>query len=173
MSIPSEELLLAGYIVGAFGIKGQLKLRLISDRPDHLERRVKTLYIGKQRQLYQLKSAFQHKSNLLIITLDGVSTRDDAEALRGSEVSIREQDAAPLAADEYFHHQLHNLQVVTENGESIGTVRDIVETGASDMLVIRRPGKTDALIPMVRDFIVELDIPAGRIVIRPIEGLLD
>ncbi|NJM08890.1 16S rRNA processing protein RimM, partial [Candidatus Gracilibacteria bacterium] len=143
-------------------MKGQLKLRLVSDRPDHLERRVKTLYIGKLRQPYTLKSAFQHKSNLMIVTLDGVASRDDAEALRGSEVAIREQDAAPLADDEYFLHQLHELQVMTEAGEAIGTVRDIVETGASDMLVVRRLGKTDALIPMVRDFIVELDIPGGR-----------
>jgi 16S rRNA processing protein RimM len=173
MTIPPEELLLAGYLVGSFGIKGQLKLRLVSDRPDHLERRVKTLYVGKLRQPYKLKSAFQHKSNLMIVSLEGVESRDDADALRGSEVSIREQDAAPLADDEYFLHELHELPVLTEAGDEVGVVRDIVETGASDMLVVRRPGKADALIPMVRDFVVELDIPGRKIVIRPIQGLLD
>jgi 16S rRNA processing protein RimM len=169
-----EDLLLIGQIVSPFGVKGQLKLKAFTDRPDHIARRVRTLYLqlGKERAEHTLTRLHEHKPGLLILTLKGVDDRDAAEELRGAEVYISAKDAAPLAEDEYFLHDLVGLEVITAEGQAVGKVREILETGAGEILVITRPGQPDALVPMVREFITRLDIPAGQVVVAPIEGLL-
>lgn len=169
-----DDLLLIGLIVAPFGVKGQLKLKAFTDRPDHIARKVRTLYLqlGKQRAEHTLIRLHEHKPGLLILTLKGVDDRDAADELRGAEVYISTADAAPLAEDEYYLHALVGLEAVTAEGQPIGKVREVLETGAGEVLVITRPGQPDALIPMVRDFVARLDIPAGQVVITPIEGLL-
>ncbi|NTU84049.1 MAG: 16S rRNA processing protein RimM [Chloroflexales bacterium] len=170
----TDELLLIGLVVAPFGVKGQVKLKAFTDRPDHIARRVHTLYLKLSGQTSEqtLVRLHEHKPGLLILTLQGINDREAADALRGAEVYIREADAAPLAKDEYFIHQLIGLAAVTADGQPIGKVRQVLETGAAEVLVVTRPGQPDALIPMVHDFIASLDIPGGQVVITPIEGLL-
>lgn len=173
MTVPSpDELLLIGVIAGPFGIKGQLKLKSFTDQSDYLRRHLREILLGKSLAPYTLIKLHEHKPGVLILTLRGVDSREAADELRGVEVFIRQADAAPLAADEYYLHDLVGLQVSTVAGDAIGTVREIIETGVHEVLVVPRVGQTDALIPLVRTFIAELDIPGRRVVIKPIEGLL-
>jgi 16S rRNA processing protein RimM len=169
----SDEYLLIGEVVAPFGIRGQVKVKSYTDRVDHLRRRIRTVYLGPQRQAYPLKGVIEHKPGLLILTLGGVTKREESEALRGSEVAILEREAAPLEEGEYFIHQLYGLTVVTEAGEEIGKVREVLETGANEVLVVTRPGQPDGLIPMIHDIVQELDIAGGRVVVRLLEGLLE
>ncbi len=173
-SSDSDDLLLIGEIVGPFGVKGQVKLKAFTDRPDHIARKVRTVYLqlGPERTEHTLARLHEHKPGLLLLSLRGVTTRDAADELRGAEVYIRARDAAPLAEDEYYLHELVGLAALTTEGQPIGTVREVLETGAGEVLVISRAGQPDALVPMARDFIARLDIPGGQVVITPIEGLL-
>ncbi len=164
------DLLLVGTIGVPFGVKGQLKLHAFTSRPEHL-RRVKRVYLGDDRAEVVLRRAVEHKPNVLILTLAGIDSREAADALRGSEVYIREQDAAPLDEDEYFLHDLPGLQVETVAGETIGTVKEVLETGANDVLVVTRPEGGEVLIPMIRDVVKTLDVAAKRVIIEPMEGL--
>lgn len=168
----SEELLLVGQITVPHGIRGQVKLRAITSYPEHLDR-VKTVYVGEQRTPYRMQRAAVHKAQIMIVTLGGVTTRDAAETLRGQEVYIRAEDARPLEPDEYFLHDLPGARVETEDGATIGVVREVIETGANEVLVVTRPEGGDALIPMIKDVVRQLDLAAGRIVIRPMPGLLE
>lgn len=167
-----DDLLMIGRIVAPFGTRGQVKLRAVTDRPEHLKRHVRTVYVGAKHTAYQLVNVFQHKPGLLILTLQGVTTRDAAEELRHAEVSIHEQDAAPLDEGEYYIHQLYGLEVATTEGVVIGQVREVLETGANEVLVVARSGQEDALIPMIHDIVVELDLTGNRLIIQPMEGLL-
>jgi 16S rRNA processing protein RimM len=175
MTMPpaADDFLLIGQIVGPFGIRGQLKVKSYTDHVSHLQKRVKTVYVGPKRQAFQLTAVFEHKPGLLIVNLANVDSREAAEALRGSEVMILEKQAAPLADGEYFVHQLYGLQVFTDNGEEIGRVKEVITNSANDVLVVPRAGQTDALIPMIHSVIRELDIPNGRIVFYPMPGLLN
>lgn len=168
----SDELLLIGQIAAPFGVRGQVKVKSYTDRPDHVRRHVRNVYLGPDRVAYTLTHVIEHKPGILIFSLREITSREAADALRGTEIYIREAEAAPLAEDEYFIHQLVGLNAFTVDGQALGQVREVLETGAGEVLVITRPGSSDALVPMVRDFIAELDLPGGRIVIRPIEGLL-
>jgi 16S rRNA processing protein RimM len=167
-----DDMLLVGVIVAPFGLRGQVKLRSFTDRPDHLCRQVRTLYVGRDRAPMELRQAFEHKPGVLILSLERVATREAAEDLRGSEVFIRDDDAAPLEEGEYFLHELYGILVVNEDGATIGRVKEVLTTGAGDILVVAREQKTDGLIPLVHDFVVDLDLQQGRITIREVAGLL-
>jgi 16S rRNA processing protein RimM len=165
-------MLLIGEIVASFGVRGQVKMRSYTDYVEHFRRKIRTIYLGPNRQAYTITAMFEHKPGLLILTLDGVTTREAADGLRGSDVTIPEQQAAPLAEGEYFLHQLYGLTVITDEGEELGTVREVLTTGANDVLVVPRHGKPDALIPMIHDVVRTLDFTNSRIVVHLIEGLL-
>lgn len=167
-----DELLLVGQITTPFGIHGQLNLHAITNRPEHL-RRVSTVFVGENLTPYTLKRAAPHKSSVLIMTLDGIDGRDAAERLRGQEVYIRQADAMPLDEDEYYLHDLPGLRVETVDGATIGTVKEVLETGANEVLIVTRPEGGEALIPMIRDVVKRLDIAAGVVVIEPLPGMLD
>jgi 16S rRNA processing protein RimM len=168
-----DELLLVGQIGGSFGLRGQLKMAAITTEVDHLQRKIRTLYIGPRHQAYTITHIQIHKPGVLLLTLDGLTDRDAADGLRGAEVFIRESEAAPLSEGEYFTHALYGLDVLTDTGEAIGKVREVIETGANDVLVVARAEGGEALIPIIQDVIVSIDQPGGRIVIHPIPGLLD
>jgi 16S rRNA processing protein RimM len=172
MTPAPDELLIIGRIVAPFGVRGQVKLRAVTDRPDHLQRHVRTVYVGAAYIPYQLVHVIQHKPGLLILTLKDVTSRDAAEELRNTEVSIRMSDAAPLDPGEYYIHELYGLRVETTEGAVVGQVREILETGANEVLIVARPGQSDALIPMIHDIVQELDLEGKRLVIQPMEGLL-
>jgi len=168
-----DDTLLIGEIVAPFGVRGQVKVRSYTDRVEHLQRHISSVFVGPDRREYTLRGVLEHKPGLLVLSLESVTTREDAENLRGQEVAIREREAAPLDEDEYFIHQLYDLKVVAEDGTEIGQVREVIETGANEVLVVARPGQSDALIPMIRDVVQDLDIAGGRVVVRPLEGLLE
>lgn len=167
-----DDLLLVGQITSSFGLRGQLKMVAVTNQIDHLQQRIRTLYIGPKYQPHKLQQLIEHKPGVLIITLAGISDRNGAELLRGAEVYIRETEAAPLGEGEYFIHSLYNLLVVTDAGEEIGRVREVLETGANDVLVVPRASGGEALIPMIHDVVRTIDLAGGRIVIHPLEGLL-
>lgn len=170
-NVNRDELLLIGWIASAFGLRGQVKLRAVSDRLDHVQQQVQTVYLGQERTPHQLLSMFEPKPGLLVLTLSGVSDRDTAELLRRTEVYIHESDAAPLADDEYYIHDLYGLQVQTTDAEILGRVAEVLETGANEVLVVRNAGCPDLLIPMIADVVEELDIAAGQVIVRLPEGL--
>ena len=167
-----DDTLLIGQIVAPFGVRGQVKVRAYTAHVEHLRRRIRVVYLGDERREYPLTGVIEHKPGLLVLSLGGVTDRDAAESLRGAEVAIRERDAAPLEDGEYFIHQLYGLAVVDEQGAEIGRVREVLETGANEVLVVTRPDQPEALIPMIHDVVQELDIVGGRVVVRLVAGLL-
>ncbi len=172
MNPSAEELLLIGSIIAPFGVRGQVKVRAVTNRPDHLQRRIRTVYVGSTYRPYHLLNLYEHKPGLLVLNLEHVASRDAAEELRGAEIYILESEAAPLDEGEYFLHQLYNLRVETVDGVEVGSVYEVLETGSNEVLVVKRSDGDDALIPMIHDVVVELDLTGGRVVIRLLEGLL-
>lgn len=182
VSVNTDNLLLVGYVAGSFGVRGQIKLKAVTDQPEHLEQHVQVVYILPQSrrasrrsdiQSYPVVKIWQHKPGMLVLSLKGITTRDAADELRQAEVYIHEQDACPLESDEYYIHQLYNLHVETVDGVEIGQVSDVLETGANMVVVVTRPEQPDVLLPMIRDVVKELDVKGGRMVVELMEGLVE
>ena len=110
--------------------------------------------------------------NFVLLKLDGYPTRTEAELLRNELLQVPEDEAIPLEEGEYFLHQLLGLEVVTENGRSLGRLTNVLETGANNVFIIDRPGG-ELLVPDIPDVVRDVDVAGGRVVIRPLPGLLD
>jgi 16S rRNA processing protein RimM len=118
-----------------------------------------------------IESRRWHKGALLI-AFAGVTQRDTAEELRGTMLVIDSDEVTPSDDPDEFHdHQLIGLTVVTVSDEAVGEVTDVLHHG-QDLLVVRRSGQDDALIPFVRALVPEVDLEGGRLVVDPPEGLL-
>ncbi|MBT2232718.1 ribosome maturation factor RimM [Nonomuraea sp. NEAU-A123] len=118
-----------------------------------------------------IESRRWHKGALLI-TFAGVRARDAAEELRGTMLVIDSAEVTPSDDPDEFHdHQLIGLTVMTASGEAVGEVTDVLHHG-QDLLVVRRSGQDDALIPFVKALVPEVDLKGGRLVVDPPEGLL-
>ncbi|HEY0410956.1 MAG TPA: ribosome maturation factor RimM, partial [Candidatus Dormibacteraeota bacterium] len=104
----------------------------------------------------------------LLLTLEGVSSREAADALRDAYLCVEAGDARPLGADEWFVHQLVGLRAVTVEGAPVGVVEDVEEYAAHEVLVIR-DGAELRRLPMVRAFVERVDLASGVVVVRPWE----
>lgn len=166
-----DDVLLIGRITSPFGVRGDLKVSLISTRPDHLVK-VKQLFLGDQLKPYVVGRLHEHKAGVYILRLPDVTTRDEAEELRGTELYILANQAAPLDADEYFIHDLVGLSVRTQDGAEVGKVAEVIETGANDVLVVRQVGQPEVLIPMVRAVVQKVDVAAGLIEVTSLDDIV-
>ncbi|MFG1698801.1 ribosome maturation factor RimM [Nonomuraea sp. NPDC049309] len=112
-----------------------------------------------------------HKG-VLLVAFEEVPDRNAAEELRGTMLVIDSADVEPSDDPDEFHdHQLIGLTVVTVAGEHVGEVDDVLHHG-QDLLVVKRKGRDEALIPFVKALVPEVDLEAGRLVVDPPEGLL-
>lgn len=142
----------------------------LTDRPERFGW-LEAIYVGEWRpRRVGVVSARLH-GNYVLLKLDGYPTRTEAEALRNELLQVPEDEAIPLEEGEYFLHQLQGLEVVTEEGQTLGRLSDVLETGANNVFVVDGPAGQH-LIPDIPDVVREIDIDAGRIVIRPLPGLL-
>ncbi len=107
-----------------------------------------------------------------MLLLEGVATRQQAEALRGQELQVPAAWLEPLPANTYYHYQIIGLQAVTTGGEALGTVQEVLQTGSNDVYVVRGLGR-EILIPALTEAIRAVDIPGGRLVVELIPGLVD
>ncbi len=173
----AEALVQMGHVLRPHGVRGELKVVPDTDDPQRFED-LEQLFIGRSitsvtaHTVRTVRHQQTKKGPLVLIRLEGIDDRNAAELLKGAFVYAL-LDELPVAEDEVFLHDLVGCAVETDTGQSIGTVRDILETPANPVYVVARPGKADAMIPGVPAFIDELNPEDGRIIIRPIEGLLD
>ena len=165
---PVEQVrLTVGRIGGAHGVRGEMRMHILTDSPEHLKT-LSTVYLGERDTPITLESVRLTDKGALIKLL-GTDTPEAAAKLSGLNVKIAGSDARPLEPGEYFLFQLIGLKVSNENGEPLGTVTDLIETGAHDVLVIgERPDSPDDLmVPNHPEFVLEMDPEAGTMVVRP------
>jgi 16S rRNA processing protein RimM len=159
--------LTVGSILAPHGVRGEFKVRLQTDDPEHLLT-VKRLYLGDETRPRTILGVRMHAGNALM-RLQGISSPESVERFRGTPLRISGIDARPLAGNEYFLYQVIGLAAFDEAGNRLGQVSDLIETGANDVLVITpEDGGADILLPSHPETVVSLDPTAGRIVVRPL-----
>ncbi|MEJ3744148.1 ribosome maturation factor RimM [Actinomycetes bacterium KLBMP 9797] len=174
-----------GRISRPHGIRGEVLVEVRTDEPEErfVPGRVLTTQPGAQpptdAAAYRVPDrltieAVRAHQGRLIVVFEGVYDRNVAEALRGVVLAVDSAEvAAPEDPDEFNDHQLVGLTAVTPAGETLGEVARVDHAPASDMLVLRRPEGSTALIPFVKAIVPEVDLAGGRVVVDPPEGLLD
>jgi 16S rRNA processing protein RimM len=168
---PELRYLAIGRVVRAHGLKGEISVTVLTEFPERFEI-IEQVYLGDQFEAtpYPLKSYRWHKDNVLL-TLSGITNRDEAETLKGQLVQVPIEEAMPLPDGAYYHYQLVSLEVVTTAGERLGVLSEVMETGANDVYVVDNEGK-EILLPAIADVVKSIDMEKGRIVVEVIEGLI-
>lgn len=174
---PGAGYLIVGAVQKPHGIKGELFVRLETDRPEEVFRPERALRLGDADgrptdAVLTVERARPFKGGVLVKPREHATRDADLEALRGRTLLIPREEAPPLDEDEVFVHQLMGLRVEA-GGESVGVVREVFEGPAGHLLEVRRPGGGDTLIPFIREIIVRVDPARGVLEIRPPDGLLE
>ena len=162
------EFLAIGRVLRPHGVRGELLLETLTDFPEHLNE-VETVYLGEAAEPHPLEDARRHRGQLLIRLAD-CSNRDTADAFRNQLVRIKFADSPPPPSGSYYQHQIIGLAVVTEDGEALGTVTEIIETGANDVYVVAGAGG-ELLLPAIGSVIRRVDLKARTIIVHLLEGL--
>ncbi|MFY0522438.1 ribosome maturation factor RimM [Archangium gephyra] len=161
-----------GYVARAHGLQGEVAVRTFdpaSETLDFVERVLVRPRTGAERVL-RIESVRPTPKETLVVFAD-VRGRTAAEALVGATVLAFREDLEPPAEEEYFQGDLVGLTAVDESGKVLGRVEEIWETGPVPNLVIRAEGQEELVVPFVDDFVSTVDIPGGKLVVKPPEFL--
>lgn len=150
-------------------------MRPRTDYPEQLATR-EQLYLGRgphdpKARPYRLSGIRWH-GRYALISLVGVTDRNAAAALRGLYVMAPLAEAIPLEEDEFYLYQIIGARVETQTGESLGTLVEVLETGANDVYILRGSAYGEVLLPVTEETVLETDIEGGRILVSPPAGLL-
>jgi 16S rRNA processing protein RimM len=169
---PPRPTLEVGYVARVHGLKGELAVRTFdpdSEALSSVRRIVLRLRSGEERDL-PLVSA-RGAAEAVLITLAGIGSREDAEALKGATVLVHREDLPPPAEGEWFQGDLVGLEARTPEGAPLGKVTEIWNTGPVPVLVVEGGGPEPLMVPFVDEFVPEVDVKAGVLVVRPPEML--
>lgn len=177
-----DQLLLMGRLGRPHGIRGDLKLTPETDDPARFGA-LRRIYVGRtpetaaERTVENVRFQYPKGRVVVLVTLAGLTTPEEADTLRNLNVYADAADLPPLAEGEAFLHDLVGLDVWTvddagDPAESIGTVRDLYD-GAQLLFGIGRPDGSLVLLPDVPEFVLAVDLPGRRLLVRPPEGLID
>jgi len=168
-----DSLIAVGRITGTHGIKGQLRLQSYSGNLDSLTA-ARTVILRQPDGIlreYGLRRAADH-GTVFLLTLDGFDNINQVLDLVGNEICLLPEQLPDTDEGEYYWRDLLGLTVITDGGQTLGTISDILETGANDIYLVTGQGR-EYLIPAVADVITKVDLMARTMTITPLEGLLD
>ncbi len=160
-----------GVISTTHGVAGEVKVRPTTDdirRFADLEQVIMDTGKG-ERELHVLTA--RRSKDQVILKFEEFSNANEVEPLRGAELYVTRADAIPLEEGEHFIADLVGMRVVTTEGEELGTLADVMQTGANDVYVIADPEGEELLFPAIRDCVKKIDTEAGVITVYRMPGL--
>jgi 16S rRNA processing protein RimM len=161
-----------GQVVALFGVRGELKVRLLTNIPERFQQ-LKVVYLGPEHQQYKIERVRPHKGEIIILKLVGIDDANIAEALRQQSILIPLSQLAKLPAGSYYQHDILGLNVFTLTNRELGSLVDIIETGSNDVYVVQGPDGKQVLIPAIKEIIKQIDLIRHTMYIDPLPGLLE
>lgn len=151
------------------GLHGEMLVQVLSDDPERLQPGAE-LGLGPQRLPATVKSARHHNQGLLI-AFEEFPNREDIEPFRNVPLYVHVDDLPALDPGEYYAHQLVGLTVIDEAGRELGTVHEVLETGANDVYVLHNAEGKELLLPAIEDVVLDIDVDKRQITVRLLPGL--
>ncbi|HET9671234.1 MAG TPA: ribosome maturation factor RimM [Actinomycetota bacterium] len=163
-----EPAVVVGVITTVHGLRGEVTVHNRSDNPDRWTAGSVVLLQDGRRLTIETSRAHGRR---LLVKFEGVDDRVAAEALRGRTVLVPESWLPPLPPGEWWAHDLEGCTVVTRSGRALGVLAEVVANPANDIWIARDDAGSETLIPVLDEFLVEVDPAAGRIVVEDVPGL--
>ena len=168
-----EDLLQVGIITSTHGVRGEVKVYPTTDDPRRF-RRLKEVVLdtGKEKMNLEIEGVKFFKQ-FVILKFKGLDNMNDIEKYRQKSLYVTRKNAVRLQRDEYFIADLIGLKVQDEDGKELGTVKDVIETGANDVYEVEMADGKSLLLPAIKQCILNVDVENGTMQVHVLEGLLD
>ncbi len=168
-----EDLLQVGIIASTHGVRGEVKVYPTTDDPRRF-RRLKEVVLdtGKEKMNLEIEGVKFFKQ-FVILKFKGLDNINDIEKYRQKSLYVTRKNAVLLQRDEYFIADLIGLKVQDEDGKELGTVKDVIETGANDVYEVEMADGKSLLLPAIKQCILNVDVENGTMQVHVLEGLLD
>ena len=168
-----EDQLQVGIIASTNGVRGEVKVYPTTDDPRRF-RRLKEVVLdtGKEKMNLEIEGVKFFKQ-FAILKFKGLDNINDIEKYRQKSLYVTRKNAVRLQRDEYFIADLIGLKVQDEDGKELGTVKDVIETGANDVYEVEMADGKSLLLPAIKQCILNVDVENGTMRVHVLEGLLD
>lgn len=166
---PEPSFLVIGVVGKAHGVRGEVRVIPETDEPERFTW-LEFVYVGEEAPRPVAVESVRVNQNTVLLKLAGYDDRDAAETLRGEWLQVPEAEAIPLEEGEYFLYQIKGLAVVTDEGEALGKLVDVIETGANNVFVIQGE-QGQLLLPDIDEVILDIDFESSRMTVHLIPGL--
>lgn len=168
-----EDLLQVGIITSTHGVRGEVKVYPTTDNPRRFRRlREVVLDTGREKLNLEIEGVKFFKQ-FVILKFKGLDNINDIEKYRQKSLYVTRKNAVRLQRDEYFIADLIGLKVQDEDGTELGTVKDVIETGANDVYEVEMADGRSLLLPAIKQCILNVDVENGMMQVHVLEGLLD
>jgi len=162
-----------GVVTSVHGIKGEVKVFPTTDDSRRFKK-LKQVYLDTGKEMLPLEiEGVKFFKQMVILKFKGYENPDDVMKFRQKELWIDRKDAVRLSKDEYFIADLIDMEVCDEEGKLIGTLKDVISTGANDVYAVETPEGKEVLFPAIRQCILDVDTEARKMTVHVMEGLLD
>lgn len=165
-----EDLLQVGVITTTHGVRGEVKVFPTTDDPARFKK-LKNVVLDTGKELVDLEVAgVKFFKNMVIVKFKGIDNINDVEKYRKKSLYVTRENAVKLKKNEYFIADLIGLQAESDEGEDLGELSDVLQTGANDVYVLSKEGTDDILLPAIRECVKEVDLENGKIIVHLLPG---
>lgn len=162
-----------GVVTSVHGIKGEVKVFPTTDDSRRFKK-LKQVYLDTGKEMLPLEiEGVKFFKQMVILKFKGYENPDDVMKFRQRELWIDRKDAVRLSKDEYFIADLIDMEVCDEEGKLIGTLKDVISTGANDVYAVETPEGKEVLFPAIKQCVLDVDTEARKMTVHVMEGLLD
>ena len=165
-----EQRFQVGVITSTHGVRGEVKVFPTTDDPARFKK-LKQVILDTGKEDMELEiTGVKFFKNMVILKFKGIDDMDTANKYRQKSLYVTRENAVKLERNEYFIADLIGLAVSSEEGEDLGFINDVLQTGANDVYVIKKTGEEDLLLPAIKDCVKEVDIEGGKMVVHVLPG---
>lgn len=178
MALDTEQLLQVGVISSMHGVHGEVKVfPTTSDANRYKKLKEVLLDTGKNMResdfiTLKLKGVKFFKQ-FVIVKFEGYDNPNDIEKYKGKPIYVTRENAVKLSKDEYFVADLYDIEVFEDNGDRLGTIVDVIETGSNDVYTVKCVDGSEILLPAIKQCILDVDIENRKMTVHVMDGLRD
>lgn len=168
-----ENMLRVGVIANTHGIRGEVKVFPTTDDVTRFKK-LKQVFIDTEKELIEMEiSSVRYFKNMAILKFKGIDNINDIEKYKGKDLLVTRENAVPLQENEYFIYDIIGAQVVEENDNIVGELREVLTTGANDVYVVKNLEGKEILLPVIPDCVKEVDVENKKVIVHLMPGLTD
>lgn len=167
-----DNYLRVGVITTTHGVRGEVKVFPTTDDPNRFKQ-LKNIFLDTGKDMLPLEiEGVKFFKQMVILKFKGIDNINDIEKYRGKDLLIDRENAVKLEEGEYFIYDLIDSEVVTEDGNKLGQLVEIMATGANDVYVVRTAEGKEVLLPSIKECILDVDVENKKITVHVMNGLM-